>query len=258
MSFVSNTFRTWFQHLGLFTAVTLAVWLPANILLTSLIAVAGDDMSDSMAVRLPTIVEGILGPLVSATVLFATHRLVRGESVGFKQAINGGFSSWGRLFATRFAANFITVIGLILLIIPGLVIMVRFAFLDQSVIVDGLAHKSARERTWELVPKVIWKLLLFGFLYFVSLIALSIGLFVPLEILTENGQIPMWGYYIGDVIVSTVISCLHVPFILGLYFLYQEAKGEEVALGPVSYDTEIGETFELPPDDGNPYNAPRS
>ena len=62
-----------------------------------------------------------------------------------------GLRNWGRVFGTRFFTGLIILLGLILLVVPGIVLAVRYCLIDEVVVLEGVGGGDARERSRALV-----------------------------------------------------------------------------------------------------------
>jgi uncharacterized membrane protein len=71
--------------------------------------------------------------------------------------------------------------GLLLLIIPGIIWMIKFEFYSYLIIDKGLGPVEALKKSWEITKGVKWELFLFGLLAglinMVGALALLVGLF---------------------------------------------------------------------------------
>ncbi len=71
--------------------------------------------------------------------------------------------------------------GRILLVVPGIVLTVRYAFIDAVVVLEGAGGDRARRRTAELTRGCRWQVFLAGLLFFVTFVPLSFAIRVPYE-----------------------------------------------------------------------------
>jgi uncharacterized membrane protein len=80
----------------------------------------------------------------------------------------------------------IVVVGLILLIIPGIVWAIKFQFFDYLIIDKGLGPIDALEKSSEITRGVKWDLFIFGILLgiinLMGLLCLVVGLFVTIPV----------------------------------------------------------------------------
>jgi len=207
----------WVSNIALFALIILTVWLPANILL-NLYAynISSPDLWN--ITRISMALEGIFGPIYIGAMIYALFRIKQGQKVGYKEAINVGFKNWGKLFMARFVAGVLIGLGFIALVIPGIILAVRYAVLDSAVIVEGAGSSLARSRSIELTKGRRWKIFGALILFFVAFVIVSLIVYIPLG-------------FVDHIIISIALDCiLDVVFgvlMIVLFLFYWEAKGKE-------------------------------
>ena len=166
------------KHFWLFTAIIFTVWLPGNILCNVVnYYVTHQDLA--LSLKLPMWIEGIFGPIYIGAMVFALFEIKSGRPVTYRQAMAVGFQKWGSLFAARFVAGFFMLLGLLALVIPGLVLAVRYNFLDEAVIIEGKGTTASRLRSIELTSGWRWQIFGSACLLFVAFIILNSAVYVP-------------------------------------------------------------------------------
>ncbi len=98
------------------------------------------------------------------------------------------FLNWRLLFVyiiANLARSIAIIVGLLLLIIPGIIIFIKLQFIDY-LIVDKKMEFEAFNKSWEMTKGVKWNLFVFGILLFLinvlGFLALIIGLFITLPL----------------------------------------------------------------------------
>lgn len=85
----------------------------------------------------------------------------------------------------------ITLIGIVLLVVPGIIWSIKFQFYSYLVVEKGLGPVEALKASWEMTKGVKWNLFLFGVLLglinVLGVLALFLGLFItiPATILAQ-------------------------------------------------------------------------
>ena len=146
----SEAFRLLWRHLGLFTTIILTVWLPGNILLNYVAynVEGSSDMGFLGVMKMSMWIETIFGPIYIGALVYALFQIKSGQTVTYKEAIVVGFKKWGPLFAARFIAGFFIGLGFLALIVPGIILTVRYSFLDPVVILEEVkVTTNARSRS---------------------------------------------------------------------------------------------------------------
>lgn len=149
----------------------------------------------------------ILGIWFSAASLESVIRVVNSEPLLFKDTYK---TAWGyilRLFLAGALVGLIVVGGLILIIIPGVIFAVWFAFTQFGVARNSLGVMDSLRQSKEIVKGRFWKV--FGrflvFMVFIFVVQIVFSL-IP---------------YIG----APVLSLFGALFVLPYYLLYRELKG---------------------------------
>lgn len=113
--------------------------------------------------------------------------------------------------------------GFILLLIPGILLLVRFHFALIVLVVEGKRGTQAMRRSWRLVTGSSWRVL--GIVLLVQLITTVAALilaapFAIAEVVTAPGVVPEASTFtiIGDVLTSVLIAPLGSLAAVLLYF----------------------------------------
>ena len=258
MNSVSQGLRLWIRKLPIIAALVLTVWIPGNAFLVVTTYVLGDSMSESMAFRLPMLVEGVIGHLSVASVLFVAAQSIEGNHPRYGAALNFGFSNWGRMFITHFVANLIAMLGILCLIIPGIVILVRYSFISCAVVLDGEDGLDARQKSWDLVPKVWVKVVGLGIIFLITMAVLSASLYLAMNALSLNIPMSNAALSVGEFLIACFSDIVASASTVIMFFLYKEAGGQAVLPRPPTIDAKIESGhLDYKPDDGNPFSPPR-
>jgi hypothetical protein len=178
---LAEAFRLLISNLGLFAALILTVWLPGN-LVVNYIAYHGQDSENPLAMmRLNNLIETVFGPIYTGGMIFALARRKSGEEVTYAKAIAAGFHNWGRMFGTRFVTGLIVILGLIALIVPGIVVLLKYSLIDPVVVLEGTSGPYARQRSAALTKGKRWQILCGGLVYLLVVLPVSVGAGLALE-----------------------------------------------------------------------------
>jgi hypothetical protein len=150
---------------------------------------------------------------------------LEGRRVGYPGALRSGLGHWGRLFGARFVAGLLIVLGLLALVVPGVVLAVRYALIDQVVVFEGAGATVARRRSAELVKGRVWRIVLAA----VLCMALYLGLVVAIGFVV-NVVDPEGGFWllVASGCVQDVLGEF-VACVLLLFYWEARAKPREVA-----------------------------
>ncbi len=145
------------------------------------------------------------------------------------QAIGDLFSSAApailSLIAFGIMFAFGVVIGLILLIIPGLILLTFWSVGAPAIVAEGIGPIAAFGRSWSLVRGSAWSV--FGALVVALLIVIAIG-FVLGAVATPIGN----GAIVGASIISNVVAA--PVFALAVSVMFFDLGGGRVAEAPAA------------------------
>jgi hypothetical protein len=116
---------------------------------TSFWAVAGASL---LAALVGLLLYQVLTGAITRTI--ATE--VAGQDLGLEQSYRFGFARLGPILVVSILVGLATVLGLIVLIIPGIYIGVRLAVSIQALVVEGKRGTDAMRRSWDLVGGHWW------------------------------------------------------------------------------------------------------
>jgi len=211
------------KHLLLFAALVLTIWLPGNLII-NLISYNTNPDAAVMITRMTMWIEALVGPIYIAAMIHALQRIKSGHSVTYKEAMGVGLKKWGPLFGARFVAGLLVLLGTIALIVPGIILMVRYALLDTAVVLENKGVAESRVRSTALTAGKRWEILGAGLLFGVAVTALSFTLYFPLGLFD----------FLDNIVVSTAIDCvldvvyLVIQIVLFLYY-WEAVQAEKAA-----------------------------
>jgi len=223
---LQGTFRVLAHHLELFTLIALTVWLPGHLVINYIdFFAASKGTADAAArgFRVGLMVEGIFGPLVVAATLAALARIKRGEPASYARVLVDGLVAWPRLFIARLVMSALVLAGLIALVVPGVIVLVRLAFVDALVVVDGAPLGAALRASNALTAgrrlAIFWTT---GFLF-----AAVFSLAMTLSALAGAAD-----HFVVQVLADCVIAVTQTVFTIALFLFYREARHAATAGAP--------------------------
>lgn len=230
------SFRLLFEQLPLLAALVLIIKLPSNMAI-ELIAEKHANPADPLApVWLVLLVEFFFGPIYGAAIVAAMANRMSGRATEFGEAIRVGIDHWARLFAARFVANLLILLGLFAFIIPGIILAVRYSLIDEVVVLEGSSVADSRNRSAALVHGRGLKIFQAGLL-----LRLLIGGFA--SVLARAATQAGW---LGDPVVragfGSLINVFGISFMILLFLFYWEAHAEEEeAAAPEPFEPAVHE-----------------
>jgi len=215
-------FRLLFGQLPLFAALVLTIWIPGHLLID--MAVAGNpNQADSLtALRLGNLVELVFGPIYAAGIITALAARMSGEKTSYVEAMRAGLHHWGRLFGARLAAGLLVALGLFALIVPGLVLAVRYSLIDEVVVLEGAGARVSRQRSSQLTWGKALLIFRAGAVSIVLIMTFAVALASLLDV---TGLL---NHFLVAAACDCLISVFAVFFTCLLFLYYWEAREQEV------------------------------
>jgi hypothetical protein len=219
LDLLRETLRLFTAHLHLFTLIALTVWLPGHVVINYLDFFAGGPPGSAEAaargIRVFLIVEAVFGPLVGAATLAVLARIKRGEPATYGQALADGLAAWPRLFIARLVQGAIVLVGLVALIVPGVILLVRVSFVGALVVLDGAPLGAALRVSNALTAGRRLAIFWTGG-------ALFVGVFSLAAILSVLAGAT--GHFVAQVLADCAIAVTKTVFTIALFLFYWEAR----------------------------------
>jgi hypothetical protein len=142
--------------------------------------------------------------------IYALAMRMQGEVVTYSEAMSVGFRRWGPLFAANFFAGIIVLLGFLALIVPGIMLQVRYSLLDSAVVLER--HPTPRPRSASLTEgrrwQIFWAYALF-FLVYAPAEAATGAVVAQLEVL-DNFWVGVGLDCVADILesISTIVMFL--------------------------------------------------
>ena len=205
----------------LFTSMVLTIWLPGNLLTEYYSFYAPDESGIMIYLRYTVWVEAILSPIYIGGMIYALSRLKNGEPVTYKKAMSEGLRNWGALFKAHFFAGILIVLGLVAFIIPGIMLAVRWVFIDAAVVLENEDTTGSRRRSAELTEGIRGEIFGVGVLFFFWIFAISFLAGIPLAL------IPSFNNFVVSTLFNSAIDVLSAVISIIFFLYYWEAVAPE-------------------------------
>jgi hypothetical protein len=223
-----DSYSIYTRHFATFVALGALVVVPAELIVggVGLEQLTSDyDATPGFAeLAIPAVVAYlVVGPLVTAICIHSLRSVATGGSPGAREAIVNGFESFTPIFfAVLLAALGITV-GLLLLIVPGIYLFVRWWFVPQAVVLERAREAGALRASGRLVEGV-W-LRTFGLIALVNLIAavVAVVLGAPFTAAADATNRTVWALA-GQIVATSVTQPFAAIYSTLVYFDLRERK----------------------------------
>lgn len=158
---VTGAASFYFGNLGTIAAITLPVFTPVELLKNYLLHTAQAEESFTAMSRAEMFVEAIFGSLVTAALVLALlQKIETGQAMSPGKALREGLLRFGAVIGARFRVGLLSIIGILLLVVPGVIWMLRYSVSDAAVTLEhGRGSTDALSRSATLVRGRTWKVL---------------------------------------------------------------------------------------------------
>jgi hypothetical protein len=219
---LAMAFQLLFGQLPLFTALVLTIWVPGHLLIEMIVA-GNPNAADSLRmIQLNNLIEAVFGPIYVGGIITALAGRMSGERTTYVEAMRAGLHHWGRLFGARLVAGLIILLGFLALIIPGIILAIRFSLIDEVVVLEGSGVSTSRQRSTQLTSGRGSQIFLAGAAAIAMILTFAFLLGVGLEFADLS----------NNPLVTAACDCLidvfAVSFVCLLFLYYWEARRQEL------------------------------
>jgi hypothetical protein len=214
--------RFYLNHFWTFLALGALVVVPSDLIVRGIgmsAFTAGYDSNPSVAeTAIPAVVSYlVVAPLITAICIYALRSMAQGGSPGAREAIVKGFEKFTPIFFAVLLAAIGTLAGFALLVVPGVYLFVRWYFVPQNVVIEGVEGPAALRASGRLVEGVWWRT--FGLVLLVNLLAILVALILgsPFASAADRSDRALWAM-VGEIVASTVVQPYGALFSTLLYY----------------------------------------
>lgn len=206
----SKTWEFYKTHMKPLLLIALIIMAPS--LLSALIVFLG--LQETVVVLLSSIL-GIVSLVVSIWGAIAMIIYVKDKPVNINDSLKKAWGFWLSYLWLSILVGIVTMIGLIILIIPGIILVVYYAFAMYILVAENIQGWAAAKKSMNLVKNYWWAV--FG-----RILLVGIALYIPIMLIT-------WVFGLISLelmsIVSMILATIIVPFgVVYSYLMYQNLK----------------------------------
>jgi hypothetical protein len=223
--YFDNAIRLMASRKALFLAIIFSIFLPIHILETLVSAMIPANTTSSVQIHFSLLLNSLLIPIYIGAFLFALSSLSRNENdpVRFPQAMRVGLKCWGRLFTARLMTGIYILLGLICFIVPGIFLILRYAFVDAAVVLEGHGAVDAMKRSKELTRNYRGRIFAAGIVFIIGLFTFGIAFFSTLNFFGITDSL------LTDFLFNCLLDLALAIFTAVLFLLFREAKASTPA-----------------------------
>ena len=217
-----DSLRVYFRHAPVFIVLSAAVAVPVYLVVQGIgleqFTASFDESPPIAETAVPTVVRFlVVAPLITAICIYALRSVAEGGRPGAGESFVSGFEAFTPLFLAVLLAALGIAIGLLLLIVPGVYLAVRWFFVPQAVVLDGARSTRALARSSEVVQGFWWRT--FGLVIMVNLAAILPGIVLaaPFTAIASSTDRAVWSM-IGTICAEAVTTPFVALFSTLLYY----------------------------------------
>jgi hypothetical protein len=230
-----DSFSVYLRHFGTFLALGALVVVPTELIVSGVgleQLSSGYDATPAFAeAAIPAAVSYlVVAPLITAICVHALRSVAGGGSPGAREAIVNGFESFTPIFFAVLLAALGIALGLILLVLPGIYLFVRWYFVPQAVVLEGARDAAALRASGRLVQGAWWRT--FGLVALVNLIVLLVVILLglPFTSAADTTDRAVWALG-GQTLTAAVTQPFAAIYSTLLYFDLRERKRQGIVTG---------------------------
>ena len=178
---LGDAFNLYLRNFLTVFAIGFAVVLPVQLIVSGIgleeLASGYRESDNEAELLIPMIVSYlVVAPLIAAATIHVLQRLAEGERPHAGPSIQAGLDVFAPVFIAVLLSGAGIALGLVLLIVPGIYVAVRWYFVAQSVVIDGGRSTEALRGSWRLTDG-------FWFRTFGVIVLANIAAFLPASII---------------------------------------------------------------------------
>ena len=182
----------------------------------------------------------LLAPILRGAVVRVVAGIYLGERTTASQSLQFALTKFAPLLVALILSGLLIALGFIALIVPGIILWIRYQFVVPAVVVEGAGGTAALGRSWRLSKGRSWPI--FATLFLAGLITAVISaiLAIPGLILAANGGATTTGWIIRAVF-SSIAQVITTPFVSTVgVLLYFDARIRKEAFDLAVMAREVG------------------
>jgi len=211
---------------AIFIVLPAVGWFPMDVLIEATLSVMELDEWQELrySLKFDRLAQWIFGSLILAVQMQALRIIAEGKHPRFGIAVRGGFEMWARMMGIFFSIAWRTSLALILLIVPGIYLMVRYSLAYPVAAFEDKHGSAALDASRDYVKGCGWKV------FFVALGALCIYLpltSVPFFLVADDAGPLLLA------IAAVPINAVFPLFIVAMALLYADRRQDWFPAEPV-------------------------
>ena len=102
------------------------------------------------------------------------------------------------------------------MIVPGILLTIRYALIDSVVILEGANASESRKRSSEITAVKMWQIFGAYVLFFPVYLILYSMVYIPVDVMIELGFIEQFSSMIICIVIDCTLDVIYAIIIIGL------------------------------------------
>jgi len=166
---------------------------------------------------IPMAISFIAYPIYTVGVIFYIASVISGENIDTKTLWKLGAKFWLPYIILSILVGVVVIFGFILLVIPGVIFTIRYAFSEFDLLLNQSKPLDAMRNSWDITKEYMW-VILGGY------VVITIALYVPYYLVASLFDESSISYWVLDTVSNIAYSVLGVLYTIFAFRVYEHAK----------------------------------
>src|SRR5262245_11892027 len=225
-SVISRSFSVWGANLVSFTLVGLVVLSPV-LVGRALLAFSGS--ASSGIDQLLNVVSNIFGLALTGGVTYGVFQHIRGERAGAGEVLRMGVSKLFTVWATAILQGLAIMLGLCALVVPGLVLMVRFWLAVPVAVIESPGASASLSRSTDLTEGNRWAI--FAVALLMGIVQFAVGALIGVVMVMAGRESAVQSASLGffaELLTIPIVALTAVAPAIAYHDLRKGKEGADV------------------------------
>ena len=226
---LADSLRIFSRNLATFLALSAAVVVPVSLIVSGLgleQLTAGYDPTPALSEYVvPSVVNVlVVTPLVSAMCIHVLRSIEAGGTARARESFVEGFEAFSAIFFAVALAAVGIALGLVLLVVPGVYLFIRWYFIPQTVVIEGARGPAALTRSVAATRGHWWRAFFIWLLANLAALLPAIVLAAPFTSAAESSDRAVWA--LVGMIVAEIVRAPYLALVSTLLYYDLRARGQ--------------------------------
>lgn len=206
------------NHIVALSLIVLPIAAPVEIFNALYLYFATSEENVLSEQILPMAIYFMAYPVYSVAVVFYITSIISGEGGRDTRTLwRLGIKYWAQYFILTFIIGIAVTFGLMLLIVPGIILMARYAFAEFDLLLNKSKPLEAIRNSWFLAKNYMW-VILGGYVF------ITVVLFLPSYLISSIFDETSISYWVIDTVLNMAYSVLAVMYTIFAFRVYELAE----------------------------------